>query len=72
MSSPEVTPPSPVDPQTVSTRPASGCCGGPAPAATDACCARDADVKAAGGPGCGCGAPAPTPATPQRTRSGCC
>jgi hypothetical protein len=31
-----------------------GCCGGPAPAAVDACCVKDADVKAAGGTGCGC------------------
>ena len=33
---------------------ASGCCGGPAPAAADACCADDADAKAAGKTGCGC------------------
>lgn len=32
------------------------CCGGAAPAGTDACCARDAEVKATGGSGCGCGA----------------
>jgi hypothetical protein len=31
------------------------CCGGPAPAHVDACCARDADAKAAGQEGCGCG-----------------
>jgi hypothetical protein len=30
-----------------------GCCGGPAPAETDACCKQDADAKAAGA-GCGC------------------
>ena len=34
---------------------ASGCCGGPAPAGTDACCAQDAAVKSSGGSGCGCG-----------------
>jgi RNA polymerase sigma-70 factor (ECF subfamily) len=34
---------------------ASTCCGGPAPVASDACCVRDAEVKAAGGSGCGCG-----------------
>lgn len=34
---------------------ASGCCGGPAPAEADACCAKDADAKAEGRPGCGCG-----------------
>jgi catechol 2,3-dioxygenase-like lactoylglutathione lyase family enzyme len=31
------------------------CCGGPAPAETDACCVTDADAKAAGVAGCGCG-----------------
>lgn len=35
------------------------CCGGPAPADVDACCADDADAKAAGLGGCGC---ASTPA----------
>ena len=34
---------------------ASGCCGGPAPAGTSACCAQDAAVKSTGGTGCGCG-----------------
>ena len=33
---------------------ASGCCGGPAPVGTSACCAEDAVVKATGGTGCGC------------------
>ncbi|GEM_PF-2394801 len=32
-----------------------GCCGGPAPADTEACCVADADAKAAGDDGCGCG-----------------
>jgi thioredoxin reductase len=32
----------------------SACCGGPAPVATDACCADDARAKSAGAPGCGC------------------
>ncbi|HEX7928355.1 MAG TPA: hypothetical protein VF678_12240, partial [bacterium] len=32
-----------------------GCCGGPAPAATDACCVKDAAAKAEGKSGCGCG-----------------
>ncbi|TIM06348.1 NAD(P)-binding domain-containing protein [Mesorhizobium sp.] len=31
------------------------CCGGPAPAAVDACCADDAKAKARGKSGCGCG-----------------
>lgn len=30
------------------------CCGGPAPAAVDACCAADASAKAGGKTGCGC------------------
>jgi thioredoxin reductase len=33
----------------------SGCCGGPAPEAVDACCVADAQTKAATGQGCGCG-----------------
>jgi hypothetical protein len=32
----------------------SGCCGGPAPASVDACCAEDANAKVAGKSGCGC------------------
>ena len=32
-----------------------GCCGGPAPATSDACCVRDVEAKAAGKSGCGCG-----------------
>ncbi|TIQ21019.1 MAG: NAD(P)/FAD-dependent oxidoreductase [Mesorhizobium sp.] len=31
-----------------------GCCGGPAPAAVDACCVDDAKAKASGKSGCGC------------------
>ncbi|MFA6965778.1 NAD(P)-binding domain-containing protein [Bosea sp. (in: a-proteobacteria)] len=34
---------------------ASGCCGGPAPVASEACCADDASAKSAGKAGCGCG-----------------
>jgi RNA polymerase sigma-70 factor, ECF subfamily len=45
---------------------ATGCCGGPAPAGTDACCIQDAAAKAAGESGCGCG---PKVAT---RKSGCC
>lgn len=33
----------------------SGCCGGPAPVAVDACCVADAVAKSEGRPGCGCG-----------------
>ncbi|UGQ48582.1 NAD(P)-binding domain-containing protein [Massilia endophytica] len=40
---------------------ASGCCGGPAPQGTDACCVDDAAAKAAGAAGCGCPAPAALP-----------
>ena len=32
----------------------SACCGGPAPAVSGACCALDAEAKAAGQDGCGC------------------
>jgi hypothetical protein len=39
---------------------AAGCCGGPAPATSTACCALDAEVKAAGQAGCGCGETADT------------
>jgi thioredoxin reductase len=34
---------------------ASACCGGPAPAEVDACCADDAKAKQQGKAGCGCG-----------------
>jgi hypothetical protein len=34
-----------------------GCCGGPAPANLDACCADDATAKANGKGGCGCSTP---------------
>lgn len=44
---------------------ATSCCGGPAPAAVDACCADDADAKAAGAGGCGC-------AEPSRELAGTC
>jgi hypothetical protein len=57
-----------VDPNPMSESEAGGCCGGPAPAGTSGCCARDAQVKASGGPGCGCG----TAATPKSVASSCC
>jgi len=41
---------------------ASGCCGGPAAAEVGACCALDAEAKAAGKAGCGCAA-LPEPAS---------
>ena len=37
-----------------------GCCGGPPPAGVEACCADDAEAKAAGDAGCGC-SPSPQP-----------
>jgi hypothetical protein len=46
-----------------------GCCGGPAPAGTNACCAEDAAVKVAGGSGCGCGSPV---VAPTRPKTACC
>jgi hypothetical protein len=39
-----------------------GCCGGPAPAESDACCVADAEAKAAGSSGCGCGSTSKEPA----------
>ena len=33
----------------------SACCGGPAPAGVDACCAQDAEARSGGAAGCGCG-----------------
>lgn len=44
-----------------------GCCGGPAPKESNACCALDAEVKATGGSGCGCGT-----TTATATKKGCC
>jgi hypothetical protein len=41
---------------------AAGCCGGPAPAAADACCVADVEAKQAGKAGCGCGTPVPVAA----------
>lgn len=49
---------------------ASSCCGGPAPAGTEACCAADAAAKAEDKPGCGCSPPAA--ATPAPARAACC
>jgi hypothetical protein len=34
---------------------AASCCGGPAPAEVEACCAQDAEAKQSGLEGCGCG-----------------
>ena len=42
----------------VAAAPATSCCGGPAPAEVDACCAHDAEAKAVGQEGCGCGSDA--------------
>jgi hypothetical protein len=42
-------------PAGVASDPGASCCGGPAPAEVDACCAQDAAAKAAGQDGCGCG-----------------
>ncbi|HYE52624.1 MAG TPA: NAD(P)-binding domain-containing protein [Azospirillaceae bacterium] len=51
---------------------AGGCCGGPAPAGVEACCAKDADAKAAGDEGCGCGEPVPAPVTVVAAPAGGC
>jgi hypothetical protein len=45
------------------------CCGGPAPSGTDACCARDAEVRSTGGAGCGCQS---TPDAPAAKKTACC
>lgn len=46
------------------------CCGGPAPAGSDACCVQDAEAKATGKPGCGCGAKVAAPVAAAATS--CC
>jgi hypothetical protein len=48
----------------------SSCCGGPAPADADACCADDAVAKENGEAGCGCSDKSATPAA--ATSSACC
>ncbi|MEW6586504.1 MAG: arsenite methyltransferase [Nitrospirota bacterium] len=48
---------------------AGGCCGGPAPKETDACCVAEADAKAAGESGCGCGA---APSSDSSSTQGVC
>jgi hypothetical protein len=52
--SPEAVHPEIATKDTESAQP-KGCCGGPAPADSSACCVLDAEVKAEGGTGCGCG-----------------
>ncbi len=47
------------------------CCGGPAPAAADACCTDDAHAKARGRVGCGCGEIASVP-EPTAEIAECC
>ncbi|SHM75162.1 hypothetical protein SAMN05216179_1012 [Gracilibacillus kekensis] len=54
--------------KTLQTNDAEGCCGGPAPSDTDACCVDDANAKAAGDDGCGCDS---TPKESPNTSS-CC
>lgn len=46
-----------------------GCCGGPAAAGADACCADDAVAKASGAAGCGCGH---AQAKPVAVTASCC
>ena len=48
----------------------SGCCGGPAPASSNACCSDDATAKAAGAAGCGC-SEKPEVAAPK-AKAACC
>jgi hypothetical protein len=42
--------------------PATGCCGGPTPQDTSACCVQDAEAKSAGAARCGCGSALAVPA----------
>ena len=52
---------------------ASGCCGGPAPAETGACCVRDAEARAETGRGCGCSSvEMPKEAEKGLVAAGCC
>ncbi|CAN7201707.1 hypothetical protein LJR153_000577 [Paenibacillus sp. LjRoot153] len=46
-----------------------GCCGGPAPTETNACCVEDANAKANGQDGCGC---ASDSAITKTAPSSCC
>lgn len=48
-----------------------GCCGGPAPEKSGACCKADATAKAAGEDSCGCGAKA-VPVPQVVTKAACC
>jgi hypothetical protein len=51
----------------------SGCCGGPATAAADACCADDEKAKAEGATGCGCTTSSKSePEKAMAKRSACC
>ncbi|HEX5689085.1 MAG TPA: hypothetical protein VFX76_03745, partial [Roseiflexaceae bacterium] len=59
-------------PVAVSYAASTGCCGGPAPSGTDACCVKDADAKAAGQDGCGCGTTETTVSAPAAVAAGCC
>jgi hypothetical protein len=45
---------------------AEACCGGPAPAESDACCVADAEAKKADEAGCGCGPTGAASAAPGR------
>jgi thioredoxin reductase len=51
---------------------AASCCGGPAPAKTDACCAEDAAAKAEGARGCGCGPVEEVVVAEPADAGGCC
>lgn len=51
---------------------AEGCCGGPAPEDTNACCVADADAKAAGDDGCGCGCGTSSADFEKKSASSCC
>ena len=50
---------------------AEGCCGGPVPKETDACCVADAEAKAEGEGGCGCDNATPS-SDNNITQGACC
>ena len=51
---------------------AASCCGGPAPAGSDACCRDDLAAKAAGEEGCGCSSSPCLPVTAEAAAARSC
>jgi hypothetical protein len=57
------------EPSSAAPRSQTGCCGGPVPETSGACCALDAEVKAKGGQGCDC---APRAVQRTKAKTSCC